>query len=195
MVFSGGIVVKNPPDNAGDTRLGFNSWVGKILWKRKWQPSPVFLPGESHGHGIAKSWTGLSDFTFTLCGWIMTMHTHHRRMEARQRAGCWGVWTLSQRGVIEKCWERKWHGQIYALEKKKNRCICRVEGGLGTARGKGRRQLGNWQGHLGAQKHRIRGLFGCRKVNHGGGKWRWIPDGFLVQPIECWTWKFHEIEN
>ena len=28
---------------------GFNSWVGKITWGRKWQPTPVFLPGESHG--------------------------------------------------------------------------------------------------------------------------------------------------
>ena len=27
----------------------FNSWVGKIPWKRAWQPTPVFLPGESHG--------------------------------------------------------------------------------------------------------------------------------------------------
>ena len=25
------------------------SWVGKIPWRRKWQPTPVFLPGESHG--------------------------------------------------------------------------------------------------------------------------------------------------
>ena len=25
------------------------TWVGKILWRRKWQPTPVFLPGESHG--------------------------------------------------------------------------------------------------------------------------------------------------
>ena len=23
--------------------------VGKIPWRRKWQPTPVFLPGESHG--------------------------------------------------------------------------------------------------------------------------------------------------
>ena len=33
-------------------RLGrhrFNSWVGKIPQRRKWQPTPVFLPGESHG--------------------------------------------------------------------------------------------------------------------------------------------------
>ena len=27
----------------------FHSWVGKIPWRRKWQPTPVFLPGEFHG--------------------------------------------------------------------------------------------------------------------------------------------------
>ena len=30
-------------------RRRFSPWVGKILWKRAQQPSPVFLPGESHG--------------------------------------------------------------------------------------------------------------------------------------------------
>ena len=30
-------------------RPGFNSWVGNISWRRKWQPNPVFLPGKSHG--------------------------------------------------------------------------------------------------------------------------------------------------
>ena len=30
-------------------RPRFNSWVGKIPWRREWQPTPVFLPGESHG--------------------------------------------------------------------------------------------------------------------------------------------------
>ena len=33
--------------NAGDP--GFNPWVGKIPWKRERLPTPVFLPGESHG--------------------------------------------------------------------------------------------------------------------------------------------------
>ena len=27
----------------------FDPWVGMIRWSRKWQPTPVFLPGESHG--------------------------------------------------------------------------------------------------------------------------------------------------
>ena len=29
-------------------RLGFNPWVGKIPWSRKWQPTLVSLPGKSH---------------------------------------------------------------------------------------------------------------------------------------------------
>ena len=28
---------------------GFNPWVEKIPWRRKWQPTLVFLPGKSHG--------------------------------------------------------------------------------------------------------------------------------------------------
>ena len=31
-------------------RHRFDPWVGKISWRRAWQPTPVFLPGESHGH-------------------------------------------------------------------------------------------------------------------------------------------------
>ena len=30
-------------------RPGFDSWIGKIPCRRKWQPTPVFLPGKSHG--------------------------------------------------------------------------------------------------------------------------------------------------
>ena len=30
-------------------RHGFDPCVGKVPWKRKWQPTPVFLPGKSHG--------------------------------------------------------------------------------------------------------------------------------------------------
>ena len=48
--------------NAGD--LGLIPRSGRIPWRRKWQPTPVFLPGESHGQrNLAgyKSWTQLSD--------------------------------------------------------------------------------------------------------------------------------------
>ena len=32
----------------GYKRCGFDSWVKKITWRRKWQPTPLFLPGKSH---------------------------------------------------------------------------------------------------------------------------------------------------
>ena len=38
--------VKNMPANAGNTG---DPWVGKVPWRREWQPTPVFLPGESYG--------------------------------------------------------------------------------------------------------------------------------------------------
>ena len=54
-------MVKNLPTVQ---RPGFNPGVGKIPWRRKWQPTPLFLPGEFQGqrslaaavHGVAKSW-------------------------------------------------------------------------------------------------------------------------------------------
>ena len=30
-------------------RCRFDSWVGKIPWRTAWKPTPIFLPGESHG--------------------------------------------------------------------------------------------------------------------------------------------------
>ena len=36
--------VKNPP---AMQRPGFDPWVGKIPWRRAWQSTPAFLPGES----------------------------------------------------------------------------------------------------------------------------------------------------
>ena len=30
-------------------RCGFNPWIGKVSWRKKWQPTPVFLLGKSHG--------------------------------------------------------------------------------------------------------------------------------------------------
>ena len=50
-------------------RLGFNPWIRKLLWSRKWQPPPVFLPGKFYGqkgawwlkiHEVIKGQTQLS---------------------------------------------------------------------------------------------------------------------------------------
>ena len=44
--FPGSSMVKNRLQCG---RPGFDPWVRKIPWRRKWQPTPVFLPGKSHG--------------------------------------------------------------------------------------------------------------------------------------------------
>ena len=59
------LVVKNTPANAGNIRdMGSipggqedSLEVRKIPWRRAWKPTPVFLPGESHGQ---KSLVGYS---------------------------------------------------------------------------------------------------------------------------------------
>ena len=61
-------------------RHRFDSWVGKIPWRRQWQPTPVFLPGEFHGqrklvatvHGVPKNQTQLSNYTHTH-SWIISL--------------------------------------------------------------------------------------------------------------------------
>ena len=45
--FPSGAVVKNPPANTRDTDLITGS--ERFPWRRKWQPTPVFLPGKFHG--------------------------------------------------------------------------------------------------------------------------------------------------
>ena len=54
MGFPDGSAVKNLP-TVQETWVLF--WVRKILWSRKWQPTPVFLPGETYGQ---RSLTGYS---------------------------------------------------------------------------------------------------------------------------------------
>ena len=42
------LVVKSLPANAGDIRdVGLIPGLGRFPWRRAWQPTPVFLPGES----------------------------------------------------------------------------------------------------------------------------------------------------
>ena len=51
------LVVKNLPAKARDRRDRFDPWVGKIPWRRAWQPTPGFLPGESHGQRSLASYS------------------------------------------------------------------------------------------------------------------------------------------
>ena len=55
-------------------RPGFDSWVGKIPWRREWQPTPVFVPGEFHGQ---RSLVGNSPWGCRVRHhWATNIHTH-----------------------------------------------------------------------------------------------------------------------
>ena len=110
--FPGGSVVKNPPANAC-RRCKFRPWVGKLLWRKKWQPTLVFLVGKSHGqrslvsyspwgfkesdsaehiaHGMARNGDGSI--------WIISM----------DNCGCWprmrlaaSLWMWSRQGLVHQ---------------------------------------------------------------------------------------------
>ena len=83
-------------------RPGFDPWVGKISWRRKWHPTPVFLPGESHGQRslVGYSPWGLKELDTT--EWLhfhfhihtLTMYTvyikmhHQRHLLIRKNTTC-----------------------------------------------------------------------------------------------------------
>ena len=62
---------KEPACQCRRQRCGFDPCIGRIPWRRKWQPTPVFLLGEFHGqrnlvgysHVISKSWTRLKQLS------------------------------------------------------------------------------------------------------------------------------------
>ena len=80
------LVVKKPPANAGDIeRRRFDLWVGKIPWRRAWQPTPFFLSGESpwteEPEGLqsmgSQSWTQLKWLSRqAYCRWKHKIHFH-----------------------------------------------------------------------------------------------------------------------
>ena len=94
----------------GSLRVG-RDWMTSLSlftfthWRRKWQPTPVLLSGKSHGwrslvgyivHGVAKSWTQLSNFTHSytlLC--IKSLMRNH---------------CIAQRTLLRALWWPKWEG-------------------------------------------------------------------------------------
>ena len=76
LVFTGGTSSKEVPCQCRRHKsLEFVPWVGKIPWRRAWQPTPVFLSGESYDrrawwatvHGVAKSQTQLKRLSMHAC--------------------------------------------------------------------------------------------------------------------------------
>ena len=79
--FPGGHSGKDLPASAGRCkRHGFNPWVGKIPWRRAWQPTPVFLPGESHGQRSLAGYMGSHSQT-----WLKQLSTHAHTWLRKQK--------------------------------------------------------------------------------------------------------------
>ena len=73
------------------SRLGFDHWVGKVPWRRAWLPTPVFLPGESHGQRSLAGYTPRrrkeSDTTERLSTWLCRQQGSPASAETVLRAG------------------------------------------------------------------------------------------------------------
>ena len=79
-------------------------------WRRKWQPTPVFLPGESQGreawlaaiYGVAQSQTRLSDFPFTF-------HFHELEKEMATHSSVL-AWRIPGTGSLGFSRQEHWSG-------------------------------------------------------------------------------------
>ena len=101
-------------------RHGFDPWVRKIPWDRKWYPTSEFLPGKfdrqrSMGatvHGATRNWTLLSDWSNT--------HTHrHTHTQLKRRKWCWSskmCWTRKGREEMRETWGRGRTGEKWVIK-------------------------------------------------------------------------------
>ena len=75
--FPAGAVVKNLPASVGDSRDTILIPVlGKIPWKRQWQPTPVFLPREFHGQGSLAGYSPWGHKESNMTEQLMQTHAH-----------------------------------------------------------------------------------------------------------------------
>ena len=79
-------------------RHGFDPWVRKIPWRGAWQPTPAFLPGESHGQ---RSLAGYSPWGRKNRTWLKQLSTL-----LTQKQWCWALdgcrgWQINN----QLCWQ------------------------------------------------------------------------------------------
>ena len=118
-----------PGSNRGWTPAGFDPWVAKIPWRRAWQPTPIFLPGESpwteepgrlqsmgskrvrhdwvtkHGTAQAIWWTGSPQFSMVVLLQLVNIHLTLPKLSIIHWCMPKGLWYLVLSKII-------WHSQI-----------------------------------------------------------------------------------
>ena len=65
-----------PSSNSWWRRSGFDPWVGKILWRRDRQCTPIFFPGESHGQRSLAGYSPWGRKESDTTEWLTHAHTH-----------------------------------------------------------------------------------------------------------------------
>ena len=116
----GGSEFKVSACNAGDLGSipGSDPWVGKIPWRRKWQPTP-FLPRKPHGqrslavHGVAKNWyrrlykvKWIKEAADKM-SWQVSSTFKVQCLERKSRT--WNYWVKLVLGDFTECW---WEGVL-----------------------------------------------------------------------------------
>ena len=97
--FPGGLMVI---ESAGQCRRhGFDPWVRRIPWRRKWQPTPVFLPGKSHGQRSLASYSPWGHKESDRTEWLST-HIHILSIPSSKRKTT-GWISAQYKGDIKMC--------------------------------------------------------------------------------------------
>ena len=87
-----------------------------VLQRRQWLPTPVLLPGKSHGrgawwaaiHGVAEGWTQLSDFTFTFHSCSGEGNGNPLQCSCLENPRDGGAWGAAVYGVTQSRTWLKW---------------------------------------------------------------------------------------
>ena len=98
-------------------RYGFDPWVGKIPWRRTWQPAPVFLPGESHGQrslGSYSPWNHKESDT-TERQHACTLHLREASLNTDRLAVKKWSWVPSREWIMGLCGEKWAQGRFIIL--------------------------------------------------------------------------------
>ena len=79
-------------------RRGFNPWVRKIPWRIQWQPTPVFLPRESHGQ---RSLASYSPWCRKRIGYDLATEPQQQPVVRTWYFHCWGLGSVPGQGTAK----------------------------------------------------------------------------------------------
>ena len=166
------LAVNNPPANTGDIK---EEWVRKISRRRKWHPTPVFLPGEPHGQ---RSQSGYGPQRCKESDTTDRLSTAHKQAEGPP-------WWLSGKELACQCrrcrfapWGRKipWRGKSQPtpvfLPGKSHR-----QKSLASCSPQGRKRVRQYLPTKQQEQESWRNMFKCPKVR---GSFAYRPSFFLL---------------